>query len=48
MWRRIGARSTNIDSISVKPAIDRAASVRTGPAETAFTRISFAPRSHAR
>ena len=48
MCRRSGARSTNIDSISVNPAIERAASVRTGPAETALTRISFSPRSQAR
>jgi enoyl-[acyl-carrier-protein] reductase (NADH) len=34
--------------MSVKPAIERAASVRTGPAETAFTRISCSPRSQAR
>ncbi len=32
----------------VKPAIERAASVRTGPAETALTRIPFWPRSQAR
>jgi hypothetical protein len=35
-------------SISVKPAIDRAARVRTGPAETALTRMPCSPRSQAR
>ena len=40
--------SSNISSIVVKPAIERAASVRTGPAEMALIRIAFWPRSHAR
>ena len=48
MWRWSGARSSTIDSIVGKPAIDRAASVRTGPAETALTRMFFEPRSQAR
>ena len=47
-WRCSGERSSTIDSIVGKPAIERAASVRTGPAETALTRMFFAPRSHAR
>jgi hypothetical protein len=43
-----GARSSTIASIVGKPAIDRAASVRTGPADTALTRMFFCPRSQAR
>ena len=43
-----GARSSNIDCIVVNPAIERAASVRIGPAEIAFTRMFLKPRSHAR
>ena len=43
-----GARSSNIVSIVVKPAMERAASVRTGPAEIALTRMFLKPRSHAR
>ena len=41
------ARRTSTPS-SEKPAIERAASVRTGPAEMALTRMSFSPRSQAR
>ena len=43
-----GERSSTIASIVGKPAIERAASVRTGPADTAFTRMFFWPRSQAR
>ena len=43
MWRWSGERSSKIASIVVKPAIERAASVRTGPAETALTRMFFWP-----
>src|SRR6188508_1263397 len=43
-----GARSSTIASIVGKPWIERAASVRTGPADTALTRMFFSPRSHAR
>ena len=46
--RRSGARSSTIASIVGKPAIERAASVRTGPAEMAFTRVPPSPRSQAR
>jgi hypothetical protein len=48
MCRCSGERSSTIASIVGKPAIERAASVRTGPADTAFTRTSFWPSSHAR
>ena len=46
--RTLAARSSTIASIVGKPAMERAASVRTGPAETAFTRTFFWPRSQAR
>ena len=46
MWRWSGARSSTIASIVGKPAIERAARVRTGPAEIAFTQPLHAVPSH--
>src|SRR5205814_8318570 len=43
-----GARSSHTSSNRAKPGIDRAASVRIGPAATRFTRIPRGPRSRAR
>src|SRR5690606_10061216 len=43
-----GALSPQLLSSSLKPGIDLAAMVRTGPAETRFTRIPLGPRSRAK
>ena len=48
MSRRSGARSAAWSAIEPKPGMPRAASVRTGPAEIALTRMPASPRSHAR
>jgi hypothetical protein len=48
MLRPSGERSSMIDSMSLNPAIPADASVRTGPAEMAFTRIDAGPSSYAR
>ena len=48
MLRLSGARSATIASIVVNPVIERAESVRTGPALIALTRMSASPRSAAR
>ena len=46
--RRKGERVATTSRMSVKPETPLAASVLTGPAETALTRIYFGPRSAAR
>ena len=45
MLRSSGARSAWSFSMSVKPRMPRAASVLTGPAESALTRMFFGPSS---
>ena len=45
MLRRSGALRSVWSYMIVKPVIDRAASVRTGPAEMALTRMFLGPNS---
>ena len=48
MFARSGATSANEPYIFLKPPMPAAASVRTGPAEIALTRMPSGPRSAAR